>query len=146
MMNRRLRRLAVVVALAGTVAWVFYDPPWVDRTTTGLRASESGPDGVVYQWTNGHAAFYVPRTATQLALRVSRGDVHEPGTSVVVRVRVDDFLVSTTALEVPGAWTTIEVPLPSIPTRRRTRRVDLGVSRTASDLNYGVQLRPIEWR
>jgi len=145
-MDRRLRRLAVVVALAGTLAWVLYDPPWVDRATTGLRASESGPDGVVYQWTNGHAAFYVPRTATHLALHVNRGHVHEAGPAVIVRVRVDDLLVSTTALEAPGAWTAIEIPLPSTPTRRRTRRVDLSVNRTASAFNYGVQLRPIEWR
>jgi hypothetical protein len=147
MTTRQLAHLVLVTAAVGLGAWFLYDPPWVDATTVGLREGEVDDAGTPFRWTSGHAVFYVPRDAKTMTLRLNPGDATGPGGGpVVVNVRVDDEPVATIPLSAPTSWQTQLIAIPTTPTRRRTRRVDLRVNRTVSEFNLGVQLGDVTWR
>jgi hypothetical protein len=57
-----------------------------------------------------------------------------------VFVSVDDRGVTEIRLDDPGRWVRSSVTLPTRPTSRRSRRVDLRVSRTVGDQALGVQV------
>jgi hypothetical protein len=65
------------------------------------------------------------------------------GAPVTVNVRVDDRVVTSIVLDDPGVWVRPILPLPSRETHRRSRRVDVRVSRTVGDLILGVQVGEI---
>jgi hypothetical protein len=134
--------LLALVALA----WGLYDPPWVARTTEGLRAVESDETGTTFRWTNGHASFYVPSGARAVTLRVRAGVSSPDGRSAAVRIDVDDQPKATLTLGDPREWRSATIFLPTGRTHRRSRRIDLRVNRTVGQSNLGVQLGEIAWQ
>jgi hypothetical protein len=129
---------AILVAAGGAAAYL-YDPPWVAGTTSGFRRWEIEPPGIRFRWTSGHATFYVPSGATQMTLPLRSQFPGPGGAPVLVGVTVDGRALTTVVLDNPEVWVRQVLPLPRRATRRRSRRVDLRVSRTAGDLILGVQ-------
>jgi hypothetical protein len=122
------------------IAWYLYDPPWVANVTSGMRDWEEDPPGTRFRWTSGHASFFIPSSATEMTLPMRAPLPPPDGSSVTVRVSVDDRFLTDIVLNDPRAWVTPTLPLPLHVSRRRHRRVDLRVSRTAEYFNLGVQV------
>jgi hypothetical protein len=133
---------AIVVLAAGAAAYL-YDPPWVAATTSGFRGWEIEPPGIRFRWTSGHAAFYVPSGATEMTLPLRSQFPGPGGAPVLVAVTVDGRMLANVVLDNPDVWLRQVLPLPRRATDRRSRRVDLRVSRTVGDLILGVQVGEI---
>ena len=132
-----------IVVLAGGAAAYLHDPPWVAATTTGFRGWESEPPGIRFRWTGGHATFYVPSDATQMRLPLRSQFPGPGGAPVTVNVSVDDRVLTDVVLDDPSVWVRSIVPLPRRATSRRSRRVDVRVSRTVGEPMLGVMVGEI---
>ncbi len=144
MTRRHLIASAVCgIAFAAALAYL-YDPPWIERITSGLRGWEENPPGTRYRWTNGHAAFFVPSDATSITVPLRAGLSSPDGGPVSVTLSVDDRWLASLELVDPDAWVRPTFPLPRNHGWRRHRRVDIRVSRTLASFNLGVQLGEVE--
>jgi hypothetical protein len=140
--GRLAARVACAAALLCAVAYL-RDPPWIGRVTSGLRDWEEYPRGTRFRWTTGHASFFVSSEASAMTLPVRTGFPGPDGRPVTVELTVDDRWLARLELSDPAAWIEPTLPLPRRRTRRRYRRIDLRVDRTAGWLNLGVQLGEI---
>ena len=128
-MTNRLRIGATLLLVLAAAAYL-RDAPWIGRMTSGMRDWEEDPPGTRFRWTAGRASFFVPSHATAMTLplrSVFRGPLDAP---VTVSVAVDDRWLADIELRDPATWVRTPLPLPTKPTSRRFRRVDLHVSRT----------------
>lgn len=144
----RRRTLIVVtsIVLIAGAAWYFYDPPWIGQVTSGLRDWEEDPPGTRFRWTAGRASFFVPSGATEMTLPLRAVFPPSGSAPVTVKLSVDDRWLADIVLTDVTAWTRTTVPLPRRETRRRYRRVELRVNRTAGLYNLGVQIGEIALR
>ena len=128
-----------VVAVGSTLAYL-RDPAWLAHVESGFHGWRTGPDGVRYRWTTGHASFFVPSSAARLTIPV-RVTFDQPGDPPVrVRIAVDDRPADEFELR-DDRWTPRRVVLPA-PGSRQQRRIDIRVDRLRAD-NRGVQLGDI---
>jgi len=138
-MRRALSACLVSVVILGALAYL-RDPPWLAAVESGFRSSETSTDGTRYRWTSGHASFFVPDTATAIAVP-ARTTFDTPGDpSVLVTISIDDRTADEFVLRDDG-WHTRTLSMPP-PGRRRHRRIDVRVDRVR-DGNRGVQLGEI---
>lgn len=142
-MRRRTVWAAGAIVCVAALAY-FYDPPWADRITSGLRTWEEYPPGTFFRWTNGRASFFIPSDATAMTLPLRSFFPGPDGAPVTVEIRVDDRWLATVALTDPTQWMRPTLPIGRRPTHRRYRRVDLRVSRVIPQYNLGVMTRPVE--
>jgi hypothetical protein len=96
-----------------------------------------------YRIATGHATFFIPSDATAVTLPLRAQFPGAGGAPVAVRVSLDDRFLAEILLRDPDAWVKTILPLPSRPTRRRHRRIDLRVNRTVGPSNFGVQVGDI---
>jgi hypothetical protein len=134
-MTRRLLLGIGILALLATWGYL-RDPFWLASMESGFRAWETGPDGLRYRWTSGHASFFVPSTAASIMIpiRTTFGPKDAP---VNVSITIDDYQVAHELLTDDG-WVTRIVKMPS-PASRRFWRIDLRVDRLRAG-NRGVQV------
>ena len=145
-MTRRLVTVALsLTALAGA-AWFLYDPPWVATYTSGLLNWEEEPPGVRLRWTKGHATFFVPSAAAGMTLPLRSWFPGPGGAPVVVSISVDDRFIAIVTLPNAREWVSTTLPLPRGATHRRSRRVDLHVSRIVPPFGLGVELGEVRAR
>jgi len=138
---KRLPALIGVVVLLGALAYL-RDPGWLIGVESGLRPWERAADGTRSRWTGGHAAFFVPSTATSLALPIRT--TFAPGDPpVTVTITVDDRLAAVAELR-DDLWRRVTLSLPGRGTRR-VRRIDIHVDRTRPG-NRGVAIAEVELR
>jgi hypothetical protein len=128
--------LAVVAAGVASLR----DPPWLIRVSTGFHGWERDESGRPFRWTNGHASFFVPSDAGRLVLSLRNPLPQPAGPPLTVAVFADDRWLTSAHLARPDTWTSVIVTLPSAPSTRRFRRIDLRVSRVVPDRNLGVML------
>jgi hypothetical protein len=127
------------VGLAALLAYL-RDPPWLAKVESGFHEWRTGPDGLRYRWTTGHASFFVPSSSARIAIPV-RVTFDRPGDPpVLVRIAIDDRLADEFELR-DDRWTARRIVLPP-PGRRRWRRIDIRVDRLRPD-NQGIQLGEI---
>ena len=128
-----------IVAAASTLAYL-RDPVWLAGVESGLHAWRTGPDGLRYRWTTGHASFFVPASSARLAIpaRLTFDDSSDP--PVLVRIAVDDRPADEFELR-DERWVTRRLVLPP-PGSRRLRRIDIRVDRLRAG-NRGIQLGEI---
>ena len=129
----RARFVAVAVGTVLMLGALVYlrDPPWAGQITSGLRDWEEDPPGTRFRWTTGRASFFVPSDATTMTLPVRAVFPGQNGRPVTVGVWADDRWLVDIELPRPDEWVRSSFPLPRTPARRRFRRIDLHVSRTA---------------
>ena len=138
---RRLSGLIGVVVLLGAVAYL-RDPGWLIGVESGLRPWERAADGTHSRWTGGHASFFVPSTATSLALPI-RTTFASGDPPVTVTIMVDDRPAAVVELD-DDRWRRVRLALPGRSTRR-VRRIDIHVDRTRSG-NRGIAVADAELR
>ena len=131
---------ALAVVAAGSILAYLRDPVWLAHVESGLHGWRTGPDGVRYRWTTGHASFFVPSSAARLTIpvRVTFDQAGDP--PVLVRIAVDDRPADEFELR-DDRWTARRIVLPA-PGSRRLRRIDIRVDRLRAD-HRGVQLGEI---
>ncbi|HEY1909542.1 MAG TPA: hypothetical protein VGG73_01355 [Vicinamibacterales bacterium] len=144
------RWLVVLVALvlllsAASLAYL-YDPPWIVDVTSGLRAWEEDPPGTRFRWTTGRGTFFIPSSSTEMILPLRAVFPGPNGTAVNVEVRGDGKLVGTIALTNPDEWVRARLSLRPSTSRRRYRRIDLGVSRVVPPFTLGVMTGVVDAR
>jgi hypothetical protein len=128
------------IALLAAALGYLRDPPWIADITAGFRRWERDVSGERFRWTVGRATFYVPSQARSLTMPIRSGLPGPDGAPVTVFVSVDDRGVTEIRLDDPSRWVRSTVTLPTRPTRRQSRRVDLRISRTVGDQALGVQV------
>ena len=136
--SRAIFVLAGVALVAGALAYL-RDPPWLERLTFGMREWRE-EDGVRFRWTWGHATWFVRSDAREMTLLLRSVFPSDSDRPVTVTVSADDRPITIVTLDDPSRWTRAVVLLPRRATGRRVRRIDLRVSRTVGEGNYGVQL------
>ena len=140
-MTRR-RWIALTLTAAGLAALLGYlrDPAWLANVESGLHEWRTGPDGLRYRWTTGHASFFVPSSSARITIpaRVTFDQSGDP--PVLVRIAIDDRLADEFELR-DDRWTARRLVLPP-PASRRVRRIDIRVDRLRPD-NRGIQLGEI---
>jgi hypothetical protein len=131
---------ALAVVAVGSILAYLRDPAWLAHVESGFHGWRTGPDGVRYRWTTGHASFFVPSSAARLTIPV-RVTFDQPGDQPVrVRIAVDDRPADEFELR-DDRWTSRRIVLPA-PGSRQRRRIDIRVDRLRAD-NRGVQLGDI---
>jgi hypothetical protein len=143
-MNRRRVLFAVVatIAVAASLAYL-RDPSWLAGIESGLRGWHTGPDGVRYRWTDGHASFFVPAASSSLTIP-TRVTFDQPGDPpVLVSISIDDRPADQFELR-DDRWLTRRLAMP-LPGSRRLRRIDIRVDRVRSG-NRGIQLGEVQQR
>ena len=140
MTRRRWIAATLAIAAAGTILAYLRDPPWLARVESGFHGWRTGPDGVRFRWTTGHASFFVPSTAPRLTIpvRVTFEDAGDP--PVLVRIAIDDRPADEFELR-DDRWMARRIAMPA-PGGRRLRRIDVRVDRLRAG-NRGVQLGEI---
>lgn len=136
MTRPRLRLLCAAVAVAALVH--LYDPPWIGRVTSGLRAWEEDPPGTFFRWTKGRATFFVPSSASEMTLPLRAVFPGPNGGPVTVDVRIDDRWLATIELTDPAAWVRPRLPLGRRTGYRSYRRIDLRINRAVGPYILGV--------
>ena len=137
MTRRRSIAALVTIVAAGSILAYLRDPPWLAGVESGFHAWRTGPDGVRYRWTTGHASFFVPATAARVTIP-TRVTFDRPGDPpVLVRIAVDDRPADQFELR-DDRWTLRRLLLPPAG-GRRLRRIDVRVDRLRAD-NRGIQL------
>ena len=131
-------KTAAGLLAAGAVLGYLYDPPWMGGVTSGMRGWEQYPPGVLFRWTTGRATFYVPSNATTMTVPLRAVFPGPGGTPVSVELLDDGRFLATIELRDPDAWVRPTLPLKRTTSRRRFRRIDLGVSRVVSSRLLGV--------
>jgi hypothetical protein len=132
--------IAVAIVAAGSLLAYLRDPAWLAGVESGFHRWRTGPDGVRYRWTTGHASFFVPASSAGLTIpaRVTFDQPADP--PVLVRIAVDDRPADEFELR-DDRWVTRRLALPP-PGSRRLRRIDIRVDRLRTD-NRGIQLGEI---
>jgi hypothetical protein len=128
----------LLLALACALAYL-RDPPWLAHVTTGLGALSQDERGVFYRWAGARASLFFPSDADSLEVPVRavfRGDDRSP---FIVSFAVDGQPAGRVVLS-DGAWLRVRLDVPSGRSRRRVRRLDVAVNRTAGDLDHGVMV------
>ena len=116
------------------------DPPWLGTVTSGLSAWETDDRGVRYQWTRGHASFFVPTDAGTVVLTLRSVKDAPADWPITATIRIDDRQVQAVTLA-DDSWREVMVRLPK-PESRAHRRVDIVLDRVRSR-QRGVQLQPV---
>lgn len=131
---------AVAIVAAGSILAYLRDPAWLAGVESGFHGWRTGPDGVRYRWTTGHASFFVPASSGGLTIpaRVTFDQPADP--PVLVRIAVDDRPADEFELR-DDRWNVRRIVLPA-PGGRHLRRIDIRVDRLRAD-NRGVQLGEI---
>ena len=130
-----------IAALAGALAYL-RDPPWLIHQDSGFRGWESGPDGMRYRWTGGHASFFVPADANAVTIPMRTTFASPADPPLTVTITIDDRSADRVTITDP-AWRTIVLHMPP-GARRRVRRIDLRLDRTREG-NKGVQVGEMRW-
>lgn len=136
MTARALRAGVAIAVLAAALAYL-REPAWLAQVESGVRRWETAADGTRYRWTDGHASFFVPASASMLSLpiRAVFEDASDP--PVKVSIAIDDRGADEIVLT-DGEWRTRRIRMPP-PGSRGLRRIDLRVDRLRSG-NRGVQI------
>lgn len=145
MTRRWIATAAIALTMAATLAYL-YDPPWIGDVTSGMRAWEEDPPGTRFRWTTGRGTFFIPADATEMTLPLRAVFPGPNGGAVKVEVRDDGKLVGTIDLSDPNQWVRSRMSLPRHAGRRRTRRIDLSVSRVVPPFTLGVMTGVVETR
>jgi hypothetical protein len=141
MTTRRALLAGAAVILAGSLLAYLRDPAWLAHVESGFRGWHTGPDGVRYRWTDGHASFFVPATASSVTIP-ARVTFDQPGDRpVLVSIAIDDRPADAFELR-DDRWLTRRLSLPP-PGTRRHRRIDIRVDRVRGG-NRGIQLGEVE--
>lgn len=136
---RRLRLVILFLAVAGALAYL-RDPAWLAGQTTGLLPWQRAADGTAFQWSGGHASFFVPADAQ--SIRVPISTTFDPGAPpMVVSFAVDDARAARVMLT-EEAWTDVIILIPPRGSRR-VRRIDVRTSVTREH-NHGVRIGEVE--
>jgi hypothetical protein len=137
------RRALAALAIAAMAAAIAYlrDPPWLVHMESGFRGRQTGPDGIRYRWTDGHASFFVPVAATSLTIPI-RAAFEQPGDPpVLVSLAIDDRPADAFVLK-DDRWVARRLRMPP-PGSRKHRRIDVRVDRLRGG-NRGVQIGEVE--
>jgi hypothetical protein len=135
-------RAVLVYAILGIAALAYlYDPPWLARIDSGMRAWETASDGRRYRWTGGHASFFVPASATAIRVPLRTTFAAPDDQPMTVTISIDDRTASTLVLR-DDSWQAPMIALPP-PGRRSLRRVDVRVDRVRNG-NRGVEVGEVE--
>ena len=136
-MGRRAFAAAAAVAAIAAVLAYLRDPPWLASVESGLRGWESAADGTRFRWTDGHASFFVPAAAAEIAIPL-RATFDAPGDPpILVTIAIDDRPADELVLR-DSQWTTRRLRLPP-PGSRSLRRIDIRADRVRPG-NRGVQV------
>lgn len=133
---------AALLAFLGVLAYL-HDPPWLIHQTVGLRRPEVGRDGIRFQWTGSHAAFYLPSNAGVVRVPVAttfRADDPHGRDPMIVTFWIDDVRAARVLLT-DSNWQDVELTIPHRRWRRLVR-VDVRTSVVRPD-NHGVKLGEI---
>jgi hypothetical protein len=133
----------VAVGSILTLLTVLRDPPWLLGTTTGFGGWESEAGGGRYRWMRGHASFFVPSDSRVVVVPLRTTFDAPSDWSVTASITIDDRPADRVVLSDP-AWRRIVLGMPPRG-GRRTRRIDIRVSRMRDD-NRGAQVGEIEVR
>lgn len=126
----------VLVLLLAVLAYL-HDPPWLVHQTVGLRPPQVSGDGMRFQWTGKHAAFYLPSTAGTVRIPVATSFDDRSRDPMIVTFWLDDVRAARVLLSDP-AWHDVQLTIP--PDRwRRLVRVDVRTSVVRPD-NHGVEI------
>ena len=136
MLKRAVAAAVAVAAIAASLAYL-RDPAWLAAVESGVRGWETAADGTRYRWTDGHASFFVPASAAEIAipLRATFDAAGDP--PVLVTIAIDDRPADELVLR-DDRWTTRRLRLPP-PGSRSLRRIDIRVDRVRAG-NRGVQM------
>lgn len=134
------RTLLVLIAIAVALLAYLRDPPWLAGVESGLGRWKQAPDGSRYRTSSGHASFFVPATAAEIAIPL-RAPAATDQWPYVVAISVDDRVADRLTLKEPS-WHESRFRLPP-PESRRVRRIDIRVNRTRSG-NRGVDVGELE--
>jgi hypothetical protein len=139
-MRRTVFSLVVAAGVLGAALAYLREPAWLAGIESGFRSWETGPGGVRYRWTNGHASFFVPASATSLAIP-AKTTFDEPGDPPVrIAISIDDRPADRFVLH-DDQWQTRKIRMPA-PGNRGLRRIDVRVDRLRSG-NRGAQIGEI---
>lgn len=137
-MKWTLRTVGFVI-LVGVLAYL-HEPAWLVHETVGLRAPQVGRDGVRFQWTGKHAAFYLPANAGTVLIPVATTFDDRGRDAMIVTFWIDDIRMARVLLSDAG-WHDVQLTIP--PRRwRRLVRVDVRTSVVRPD-NHGVEIGEI---
>jgi hypothetical protein len=138
-MRRKVAGFLIAAALLGATLAYLRDPAWLAGIESGFRSWETDGQGRRYRWTNGHASFFVPASASSIAIptRTTFG----PGDpAVLVSISIDDRPADRFILR-DDQWQTRKIRMPP-PGSRRLRRIDVKVDRLRPG-NRGAQIGEI---
>lgn len=128
-----------IVVLLGALAYL-YDPPWLVHQTVGLRPPQTDGDGIRFQWTGKHAAFYLPSGAETVQIPVATTFDDRDRDPMIVTFWIDDARAARVLLS-DAAWHDVQLTIP--PRRwRRLVRIDVRTSVVRPD-NHGVEIGEI---